>query len=83
MNEQELTFNVAQEAACKCVEQVFGQIFAQFESLAKPIWHWDTEDIQYLLYCCIILHNMVTAKQCTAFLDGDIDIMPLLEEEEE
>lgn len=82
MNERELAFNVEQEAARKCVERVFGQVIAQFESLAKPIRHWDTEDIQYLLYCCIILHNMVTAERRAAFLDGDID-MPLLGEDEE
>jgi hypothetical protein len=83
MNEREQAFNVAQEAARKCVERVFGQVVSQFESLNKPIRNWDMEDIQYLLYCCIILHNMVTAERRAAFLDGDVDVMPVLGEEEE
>jgi hypothetical protein len=61
-----------QEAARKCVEQGFGQLVAQFEILKNPIQNWNMEDIQNLLYCCIILHNMVTAERHLTFVDGGV-----------
>jgi hypothetical protein len=80
---KEETFNSAQEAARKCVERSFGQVVAQFEILKNPIRNWKMDDIQNLLYCCIILHNMVTAERRLEFVDGDVMPGEEMEQEEE
>lgn len=71
-DEKEKAFNTAQEAARKCVERVFGQLVAQFEILKNPIRNMKMEDIVNILYCCVIIHNMVTAERRLVFKDGDV-----------
>jgi hypothetical protein len=62
VDEKELNFNLVQEAGRKCVERCFGQLVAQYEILKNPIRNWKVEDIQNILYCCVILHNMVIVE---------------------
>ena len=69
---KENLFNSTQEAARKCVERGFGQLVAQFEILKNPIRKWHMDDIKNILYCCIIVHNMVTAERRSKFIDADV-----------
>lgn len=67
-------FNNAQEAARKCVERAFGILVAKFHILKNPIRNWQMDDIKNILYCCIILHNMVVAERRTAIHDNNIEM---------
>ena len=78
---KEKLFNSTQEAARKCVERGFGQLVAQFEILKNPIRNWHMDDIKNILYCCIIVHNMVTAERRSTLIDADV--MPEEEAEAE
>jgi Plant transposon protein len=61
-SEKETLFNRHQEAARKCVERAFGILVQKFQILKNPIRNWYMEDIFDVMYCCVILHNMVIAE---------------------
>ena len=52
-------FATEQEKVRKDIECAFGILVQQFQVLQRPIRMWFIEDIRTLLYCCIIIHNMV------------------------
>jgi hypothetical protein len=47
------------ESARKDVECVFGILKSRFLSLANPIEYMSPFDIEYMMKCCCILHNML------------------------
>ena len=66
ITEMEKRFSRHQEFSRKDIERVFGQLVQQFGVLKQPIRYWYLDEIQDLLKCCVILHNMiVTARRST------------------
>ena len=55
-------FATEQEKVRKDIECAFGILIQQFQVLRRPIRKWYLEDIKDLLYCCIIIHNMVVVE---------------------
>ena len=64
-----------------CGTRIWSVLVAQFEILKNPIRNWHMDDIKNILYCCIIVHNMVTAERRSKFIDADV--MPEEEAEAE
>jgi hypothetical protein len=56
-------FAESHEAARKDVERAFGVLVMRFMILQHPIRMWYLDDICNLLYCCIILHNMIVEER--------------------
>lgn len=52
-----------QESARKDIERAFGVIQRKFHVLVKPMELWHTRDITSVVYCCIVLHNMMVEKR--------------------
>ena len=42
----------------KDVERAFGVLQAKYAIIKGPSRLWDPEDLQFIMYCVIILHNM-------------------------
>ena len=59
-DEQKL-FAKAQEAVRKDVERAFGVLQARFAIVARPARHWKLDELNSILRCCIIPHNMIVA----------------------
>ena len=55
-----------------CGTRIWSVLVAQFEILKNPIRKWHMDDIKNILYCCIIVHNMVTAERRSKFIDADV-----------
>jgi len=53
------TFTKAHEAIRKEVECAFGMLKARFGILAQPSRLWFLDLMNYVMTCCIILHNMI------------------------
>ena len=64
-----------------CGTRIWSVLVAQFEILKNPIRKWHMDDIKNILYCCIIVHNMVTAERRSTLIDADV--MPEEEAEAE
>ena len=64
-----------------CGTRIWSVLVAQFEILKNPIRNWHMDDIKNILYCCIIVHNMVTAERRSTLIDADV--MPEEEAEAE
>ncbi len=52
-------FTKCHESAIKDVERAFGVLQSRFHILVKPSPLWYTSDMKYIIYACIILHNMM------------------------
>jgi hypothetical protein len=52
-------FAKMQEAARKDVERAFGILQAQFAIIARPARGWTHHNLQMIMKCCVILHNMI------------------------
>ncbi|ETP33363.1 hypothetical protein F442_18106 [Phytophthora nicotianae P10297] len=52
-------FTTAHEAIRKDVECAFGILKSRFGVLAVPSRLWYEDQMKYVIYCCVILHNMV------------------------
>ena len=55
-----------------CETRIWSVLVAQFEILKNPIRKWHMDDIKNILYCCIIVHNMVTAERRSTLIDADV-----------
>lgn len=55
-------FSAVQEALRKDVERTFAILFARFVILNCPARLWDIADLQQIVYCSVILHNMQVKK---------------------
>lgn len=56
---KEKYFSQRQESVRKDVERAFGVVQARFEILTRPSKLWFQPDLHSVMYCCIILHNMI------------------------
>jgi hypothetical protein len=52
-------FSKMQAALRKDVERAFGVLQARWEIVKNPVRQWDLDTISNIMYCCIILHNMI------------------------
>jgi hypothetical protein len=60
--EMEKVFAQQQEGARKDVERVFSVLCDKFQILKRTFRGWDIGDINSVVECCIILHNMVVEE---------------------
>jgi hypothetical protein len=74
----ELLFAMLQEGDRKDVERFFGVLVSRFHILGRPLRFWYMEDICNLLYCCVIMHNMIVEEHRS--LHPDVPVGPWLEE---
>jgi hypothetical protein len=63
LDEKESYFAQCQESARKDVERAFAVLILRFQILQRAIRMWYLEDICNLLYCCVIMHNMVVEER--------------------
>jgi hypothetical protein len=56
-------FAKMQEAARKDVEHAFGVLQAQFAIIARPARGWTHHNLQMIMKCCVILHNMIIKNE--------------------
>lgn len=56
-------FSKLQEAARKDIECAFSILQARWKILTAPCRLWSTHDIRNIMYCCIILHNMIVEER--------------------
>jgi Plant transposon protein len=56
-------FASRQEAVRKCVERVFGVLFARFHILCTPGRLWDSTKMGYIIMVCSIIHNMIVSER--------------------
>lgn len=52
-----------QESARKDVERAFGAMTEKFAIIKQPARLWNNEDLNMVMRCCIILHNMIIEDQ--------------------
>lgn len=57
--DKESYFNTNQEAGRKDVERFYSVLEERFQALKQAIRFWYLSDIETIVKCCIILHNMV------------------------
>jgi hypothetical protein len=65
-------FNSVQEAFRKDIERAFGSLQSKWHILTSPIRNWYQDDIEQIVLCCIILHNMMV-EECSADSECDPD----------
>ncbi|PLW38367.1 hypothetical protein PCASD_10547 [Puccinia coronata f. sp. avenae] len=65
-------FNSVQEAFQKDIERAFGSLQSKWHILTSPIHNWYQDDIEQIVLCCIILHNMMV-EECSADSECDPD----------
>jgi len=58
-NYGERLFNTTGEGIRKDVERFYAVMPAKFQALARPLRYWYVSDLQIIVKCCIIMHNMV------------------------
>jgi Plant transposon protein len=63
-------FASRQEAVRKCVERVFGVLFARFHILCTPGRLWDSNEMGYIIMACSIIHNMIVSERKDSY-SGD------------
>ena len=52
-----------QESARKDVERAFGVLQAIFAIVAQPAQGWIPKNLQRIMTCCVILHNMIIENE--------------------
>jgi len=62
-NLKDSNFAKAQEAARKDVERTFGVLRSKFRIIQNPSRFWSPQDINAIMYACIILHNMIVEDE--------------------
>lgn len=62
VGDDESYFAGRQEGRRKDIERAFGVLQAKWHILAVPSRLWKTEDMRMIIYCCVILHNIVVEE---------------------
>jgi len=72
-----------QESARKDSERAFGMLVRKFQLLARPIEHWNIEDVKNQMCGCVIMHNMMVEERILRDEreDGNMHALSSLEEE--
>ena len=72
-----------QESARKDSERAFGILVRKFQLLARPIEHWNIEDVKNQMYGCVIMHNLMVEERIlrNEREDGNMYALASLEEE--
>jgi hypothetical protein len=52
-----------QAALRKDVERAFGMLQVRWKIVKNPVCQWDLDTISNIMYCCIILHNMIVQDE--------------------
>ena len=92
----EINYSKRLEYARKDIERCFGVLISNHKILARPIRLWYVHDINVIMQCYVILHNMTIESRRDSFLfndlreieeddedvNGDIDVASLLQFEE-
>ena len=60
---QRKKFATAQEKVRKDIECAFGILVQRFHVLQRPIRKWFLDEIDELIKCCVILHNMIVEER--------------------
>jgi hypothetical protein len=63
LSEKQKYFTKKQAEYRKDVERAFGVLQARYAICKKPARMWNTEDLYYIMQCCIILHNMTVEDE--------------------
>jgi hypothetical protein len=71
-----------QEAVRKDIENAFEILVKRFGILKQRLRFWEVEDIKYLLYTCVILHNMITEARRPHF-NAAVRGMDVIEENDD
>lgn len=53
-------FAKKQEEVRKDIECAFGILVQQFQVLQRPLRNWFLDDLTNVVYCCVLMHNMIT-----------------------
>ena len=59
-----------QEAVRKDIECTFGILVQKFQVLQRPLRGWYENDINDIVQCCVILHNMVQEERMGSLTNG-------------
>ena len=59
----QIKFTQLQESCRKDIERAFGVLKIRFNILRHPLRYWTIEKVRNVVYCCVILHNMVIKMQ--------------------
>ena len=62
-NAKEARFTKQQESLRKDVERAFGVLQGRFHILRKEVYYHDPTVLSNIIYCCIILHNMIVEEE--------------------
>ncbi|MBW0499846.1 hypothetical protein O181_039561 [Austropuccinia psidii MF-1] len=64
-DEARKVFSDRQESARKDIERAFGVLQARWQILSQPCWIWSFKKIKNIMYCGVILHNMIVKNRKT------------------
>ena len=59
VTDAEKKFTTLQESVRKDIERAFGVLKARFDILRRPFRYWKLEKVRNVVYCCVVLHNMI------------------------
>jgi Plant transposon protein len=73
INSKQKKFARYQERVRKDIECAFGVLVQRFHVLQRPLRGWyDVDQLNDLVQCCAILHNMIVEVRQGTLVDGDV-----------
>ena len=63
VTQAQVKFTQLQESCRKDIERAFGILKIRFNILRHRLRYWTIEKVRNVVYCCVILHNMVIKMQ--------------------
>jgi hypothetical protein len=75
-------FAKKQESARKDIERAFGVLEIRFHILTIPSKLWFERDMQIIMYCCIVLHNMIIEDHLASMNSNDLLLKETLNSQE-
>ena len=70
--QMEIKYSKRHEYVRKDIERCFGVLISKYEILARPIRLWYMDDINTIMQCCVILHNMTIETRRDSFIFNDL-----------
>ena len=68
----EIKYAKRHEYVRKDIERCFGVLISKYQILANPIRLWYMNDINAIMQCCVILHNMTIEMRRDSFIFNDL-----------